>query len=111
MAASTGASASITVMSGRGTMTSRTTVSPKSMIERMSVRSSDSMTSALTATSARASSSSSETTGPAGRPLPGRMRLDSPISTHVRKRTGGKRASTETTGATSKAARAVCWRA
>ncbi len=61
MASLTVARASMATMSGRGIITSRTTVSPNSMIEWMSWRSSRSMTSSSTATSARASSSCSET--------------------------------------------------
>ena len=52
-------SASTVTMSGRGTMTSRTTVSPKSMIEWMKARSSPSMTFSSCATSAMALSSPS----------------------------------------------------
>ena len=51
---------STATMSGRGTMTSRTTVSPKSMMEWMRVRSSCSMTSSSAASSAMARSISSE---------------------------------------------------
>ncbi len=54
-------SAAMVTMSGRGTMTSRTTVSPNSMIEWMRARSSRSITSPSTATSAMASSSDSVT--------------------------------------------------
>ena len=68
-------------MSGRGTMTSRTTVSPKSMIEWMKPRSSCSITSSSWATSAMASSSDSVTlpcasSSPLRRPM---SRLASPI--------------------------------
>ena len=71
MASATVARASMATMSGRGTITSRTTVSPNSMIEWMSWRSSRSITSSSTATSARASSSSSDTNGPVLQALAG----------------------------------------
>ena len=64
------ASLGITTMSGRGTMTSRTTVSPNSMMLSMSSRSSSSITSSSAATSTMPSSSVSETNGPCSRPLP-----------------------------------------
>jgi hypothetical protein len=54
-------SAPTVIMSGRGTMTSRTIVSPNSRSDSMSRRSSASMTSSSTARSATASSSSSDT--------------------------------------------------
>ena len=63
-AASTDSSAPMVTMSGRGTMTSRTTVSPNSMMEWMRARSSVSMTSPSTATSAMARSSDSVTAAP-----------------------------------------------
>ena len=53
------ASASTVTMSGRGIITSRATVSPKSMIEWMKVRSSCSITFSSCATSAMALSSES----------------------------------------------------
>ncbi len=61
MTSSTLAVDSTTTMSGRGTMTSRTTVSPKSMMEWMRVRSSRSITSWDAAASAMANSSCSDT--------------------------------------------------
>ena len=62
--ASTVSSAPTVTMSGRGTITSRTTVSPNSMIEWMRARSSVSMASPSRATSAMASSSDSVTRVP-----------------------------------------------
>src|SRR5712692_7604742 len=67
------ASASTQIMSGRGTMTSRTTVSPNSKIELIIWRSCVSMTSSDSATSSIDMISSSEATGPRGRPWPGRI--------------------------------------
>ena len=58
-------------MSGLGTITSRTIVSPNSMIWWMSWRSSRSITSSSTAASAMASSSCSDRNGPCLRPFPG----------------------------------------
>ena len=80
-------------MSGRGTITSRTTVSPKSMIEWMNARSSVSITSSAWATSAMASSSDSVTFGcgsssPPPRPM---SRSARPMSTAETARTGGNR--------------------
>ena len=60
-------------MSGRGTMTSRATVSPNSMIDSISSRSSRSITSSSAAASTMPSSSCSDTNGPCLRPLPGRI--------------------------------------
>ena len=65
-------------MSGRGTITSRTTVSPNSMIGSMSSRSSSSITSSSTATSASASSSSSDTNGPSLQALAGEDHVGQP---------------------------------
>ena len=75
-------------------MTSRATVSPNSMIDSMSSRSSCSITSSSTATSANASSSSSETNGPFFRPLPGRITFVRPMSAarhHPDRREGHER--------------------
>ena len=67
-------------MSGRGTITSRTTASPKSMIEWMKARSVVSITSSAWATSAMASSSDSVTLERATFSPPRPMsRLASPI--------------------------------
>src|SRR3954453_22395474 len=102
---------STATMSGRGTITSRTTVSPNSMMEWISWRSCDSISPSSTATSAMASSSSSETNGPAFRPLPGRMMLDTPIRPRASNRNGGKLTSAWMTGAVKRAARSECWTA
>ena len=96
-------------MSGRGTMTSRATVSPKSMMEWMKERSSLAMTFSSWATSAMALSSESlvyEGRMPSSLcpDLP-MMRLASPMSTDEMKRMGGKRISEVTIGALSRAAR------
>ena len=71
IASSTVASASTATMSGRGTITSRTTVSPNSKIEWMSSRSSVSIDASCAATSAIVRISSSVTNGPPRKPLPG----------------------------------------
>ncbi len=91
IASSTVASASIATMSGRGSMTSRTTVSPNSKIEWMSSRSSVSIDDSLAATSAIVRISSSVTNGPPRRPLPGITMLASPMNMRVSTRSGGKR--------------------
>ena len=72
-------SASTVTMSGRGCITSRTTVSPNSKIEWMSARSSRSIASSSAATSAIVRISSSVTNGPSLRPLPGRITLAKPM--------------------------------
>ena len=58
-------------MSGRGTITSRTIVSPNSKIEWISSFSSSSISPSLDATSAEARSSCSVMYGPSFKPLPG----------------------------------------
>src|ERR671911_259975 len=78
-------------MSGRGTITSRTTVSPNSMIDSMSARSSSSITPSSTPSSATASNSSSDTYGPCASPLPGRSRLVRPMSARDAIRSGENR--------------------
>ena len=80
-------------MSGRGTMTSRATVSPNSMMLSMSRRSSCSITSSSAAASTMPSSSCSETNGPCFRPLPGRSTLVRPMRAAVMSRSGGNRTS------------------
>ena len=110
-ASSTRNSPPTVTMSGRGTITSRTTVSPNSMICSMRSRSSSSITSSSTATSARASSSSSDTKGPSLRPLPGSSTLAIPIRPRERILMGQKRASTATGPAASRAERSGCWMA
>ena len=92
-------------MSGRGTITSRTTVSPNSMIERMKARSSVSITSPSTATSAMASSSDSVTPDPRYWPCSPMSRLARPISAPDTIRTGQNRTTAETSGALNRAAR------
>ena len=78
-AASTVSSAPMVTMSGRGTITSRTTVSPNSMMEWMRARSSVSITSPSRATSAMASSSDSVTLDPRYWPFSPMSRLARPI--------------------------------
>ena len=92
-------------MSGRGTITSRTTVSPNSMIEWMRARSSVSMTSPSTATSAMASSSDSVTAEPRYCPCSPMSRLARPMRPPDTIRTGQKRTRAETSGALNRAAR------
>src|SRR5579875_421767 len=102
-ASETVAPASTVRMSGRGTITSRTTVSPKSMIEWMSARSPVSITCSSMATSAMASSSESLTpVVPRREPDRSRARRMRPSDTT---RTGGKARTAATTGATSRAER------
>ena len=95
-------------MSGRGTITSRTTVSPKSMIEWMSARSCDSITSSSSAWSAMARSSCSDTNGPRFRPLPGRMTLVTPMRPRVITRIGSRPTTAATSGAERSAERSGC---
>ena len=95
-------------MSGRGTMTSRTTVSPNSMIEWMRVRSSVSITSSSSATSAMASSSDSDTSDPRYWPLCPMSRLARPIRAPDTMRTGENRTRADTRGALNSAARSGC---
>ncbi len=100
----TARSASTVRMSGRGTMTSRTIVSPNPMMEWMSSRSWVSMTSSSMATSAMASSSDSRI--PRASRLRGRMRrLARPLRPVDSSRTGGNATRAETTGATNSAER------
>ena len=70
-----GVARSTVTMSGRGTITSRATVSPNSMMLSMSSRSSCSITSSSAAASTMPSSSCSLTNGPSLRPLPGSSTL------------------------------------
>ena len=90
IASSTVASAAMATMSGRGSITSRTTVSPNSKIEWMSWRSSTSIDSSSAATSAIARRSSSVTNGPSLRPRPGSRTLPRPISALDSSRKGAK---------------------
>ena len=99
------ASWGISTMSGRGTMTSRATVSPNSMMDSMSSRSSRSMTSSSAAASTIPSSSCSDTNGPCFRPLPGRITFVRPISALEMSCRGGKRTSAAVTGVLMSAAR------
>ena len=96
-AASTVSSVPMVTMSVRGTITSRTTVSPNSMIEWMRARSSVSMTSPSTATSAMASSSDSVTGAPRSRPCSPMKRLARPMRPPETIRTGQKRTRADTT--------------
>ena len=87
-------------------MTSRTIVSPNSMIEWMSALSSPSMASSWAATSANASSSDSVMSGSvrSSRP-PGVIRRASPIKAPDTTRVGGNLTSVVTSGAARRAAR------
>ena len=96
-------------MSVRGTMISRATVSPKSMIDSMRSRSSSSMTEASAASPIRAMISSSVTNGPCSRPLPGRITLVTVMSTSAIHR--NVRPMSTMSGAVASAARSVCCRA
>ena len=108
-ASCTVASSSTVTMSGRGVITSRATVSPKSMMEWMNVRSSFSITFSSWATSAMALSSESVmnecvSSWLSSPPAP-MMRLASPFSKRESHRMGGNRVSALTKGALSSAAR------
>ena len=105
-------SASTVTMSGRGVITSRVTVSPKSMMEWMNVRSSCSITFSSCATSAIAFSSESvmyerSNPSPASPPAP-MIRLARPMRMAEIQRIGGNRMSVLTRGALSRAARSAC---
>ena len=85
------------VISGRGTMTSWTTVSPNSITCSISTRSSSSMASLAAASSANANSSSSDTSpseAPFGMLAP--IRVTIPLATHL---SGGIEESILTSGA------------
>ena len=108
-ASCTVASSSTVTMSGRGVITSRATVSPKSMMEWMKLRSSFSITFSSWATSAMALSSESVmnewvSSWPPSSPAP-MMRLASPLRSRESHRMGGNRISVLTNGALSSAAR------
>ena len=95
-ACDTVASCGIIAMSGRGTITSRTTVSPNSMMLSISSRSSCSITSSAAAAPTMPSSSCSLTNGPCLRPLPGSSTFVSQISAREISRSGGNDTSTLT---------------
>ena len=96
-----------TVMSGRGTITSRTIVSPNSKIEWISSFSPSSIAPPPRRRRRSARSSCSVTNGPCGRPLPGHD--------HVRQLHRGRasgptsRPSPTMSGASASATRSVCW--
>ena len=92
-------------MSGRRTITSRATVSPNSMMDSISLRSSNSITSSSAAASTIPRSSCSETNGPCLRPRPGRITFVRPISPLEINCSGGKRTSAEVIGVLIVAAR------
>ena len=106
MHSATVASAPTVTMSVRGTMISRTTVSPKSMIDSIRSRSDSSMTACSMASSARARISSSVTNGPFFRPLPGRITLATPMRARAGMRS--TQPANSTMGAVNNAARSVC---
>ena len=99
-------------MSGRGVITSRATVSPKSMMEWMNVRSSRSITFSSWATSAIALSSESVMYEwcmlSSSSPETPMIRLASPMRREESQRMGGKRMSVLTIGALTSAARSEC---
>ena len=95
-------------MSGRGTITSRATVSPNSMMLSISSRSSCSITSSSAAASTMPSSSCSLTNGPSLRPLPGSSTLVSPIRPRLMMRSGQNRTSTSVKRAVASPARSAC---
>ena len=94
-------------MSGRGTITSRATVSPNSMMLSISSRSSCSITSSSAAAPTMPSSSFSLTNGPSFKPLPGSSTLVSPISPRPIRRNGGNDTSQSVLRAVSSAARSA----
>ena len=96
------------IMSGRGTITSRATVSPNSMMLSMSSRSSCSMTSSSAASATIPSSSRSDTNGPPLIPLPGRIQLAKPIRPWVITRSGQNRTSQDVGRAVTSAACSLC---
>ena len=97
---------SIAVMSGRGTITSRTIVSPNSKIEWISSFSPSSIEPSSLPTSAIERRSASETNGPCFRPLPG----SSQFAMTIRPRVGAasSRPRNHTSGATASAALSEC---
>src|SRR2546430_2206500 len=103
------ASAEIDTMSVRGVIASRTTMSPNSKIEWISLRSSRSMASSSAATSASWRISSSLTNGPSVRPRPGSTTLARPIRPRESTRNGGKFVKNARIGDTRSTARSVCW--
>ena len=94
---------SIAVTSGRGTMTSRTIVSPNSKIEWISSFSSRSIEPSSWPTSAIERRSASDTNGPCFRPRPGRSTFARPMSALVG--VASRRPRPQTSGATASAAR------
>ena len=93
-------------MSGRGTITSRATVSPNVKIEWISSRSCGSMLPSSCPTSAIVRMTPSETKGPSLRPLPGSRMLASPMSARVG--TLSTRPMKKTSGASASATRSLC---
>ena len=96
-------------MSGRGTITSRTRVSPNSKIEWIRSFSSSSMAASSDATSAMALISSSVASGPWGSPRPGMIAF----ATLTRTAASGPmaRCTAMRIGATRRAHLSVCWTA
>src|SRR5215210_4441874 len=103
------ASVSIATMSVRGVIASRTTMSPNSKIEWMSLRSSRSIASASAATSAIVRISSSDTNGPSFSPRPGSSRFARPMRLRESTRRGGKYVTAYRKRETPSAARSVFW--
>ena len=97
---------SIATMSGLGTMTSRTIVSPNSKIEWISWVSSRSIEPSSWPIWAIDRRSASETNGPCLRPRPGSRTFARPISARVG--SSSTRPRNHTSGATARAARSEC---
>ncbi len=108
IASSTVASASTATMSVRGSITSRTTVSPNSKMEWMSSRSSVSMESSCAATSAIVRMSASVVNGPERSPLPGSTTLANPMNNRVNSRSGRKPVTETSSGEMKRAVRSLC---
>ena len=104
--ARSGWSISTATMSGRGTITSRTTVSPKVKMEWISSRSCGSMLPSSCPTSAIVRMSPSETNGPCLSPFPGSSTFASPMSARVGRLSTRPRK--YTTGASASATRSLC---
>ena len=101
-------SGSMVTMSVRGTMTSRTTVSPSSKTEWIISRSPASISAVSPARSTRSRSSASDSNGPSRKPRPGVTAL--PSATSSRASGPSTRRSQTSTGAATSATRSACWR-
>ena len=108
IASSAVASASTATMSGRGNITSRTTVSPNSKIEWMSWRSSVSIESSCAATSAIVRMSASLVNGPRRIPWPGSTTLAKPMNPRDSTRNGQNRVTHVSSPEIASAVRSLC---